>query len=107
MDIAWMAWTPATLLFYALIALALTVLTVLALRYPETERVGVLRLPTTRGDRFFIALLGSAFIHIAFIPLFGIDAIGTLPIGEGVEVSRLWIASLISLLYAVAVFRWV
>eukprot|EP01037_Dinobryon_pediforme_P043200 gene43200-54065_t len=107
MDFGWMAWTPATFAFYVCIALALATLTFLALRYPETERVGVLRIPTTRGDRLFISMLGSAFIHLAFIPLFGVDTIATLPLGDGFEVSRLWIASAISLLYATAVFRWV
>lgn len=107
MDFAWMAWTPATAIFFGCIAAALTVLTVLALRYPETERIGVLRLPTTRGDRFFISLLGAAFIHLVWIPAVGVDTAFTLPWGEGIEVSRLWGASVVSLLYAMAVFRWV
>lgn len=107
MDLAWMAWTPATLIFFGCIAVGLAVMTFLAVRYPETERIGILRLPTTRGDRFFISLLGAAFIHLAFIPLFGVDTLFTLPLGGGLEVSRLWIASVISLVYAAAVFRWV
>ncbi|WP_407050804.1 DUF2160 domain-containing protein [Methyloraptor flagellatus] len=107
MDLAWMAWTPATIAFYAGIAFLLALLTVLAIRYPETERVGVLAIPTTRGDRLFISLLGAAFIHLGFLALFGADTIATLPVGEGLEVSKLWIGSLISLVYAAAVFRWV
>ena len=107
MDLQWMAWTPATIAFYVAIALSLVTLSYLALRYPETERIGVLRIPTTRGDRLFISLLGSAFIHLVFIPLFGVDTVATLPDSLGGEVSRLWIASGISLLYAAAVFRWV
>ena len=107
MDLAWMAWTPATVLFYAGIALALATLTVLAIVFPEAERVGVLRIPTTRGDRLFVSLLGAAFIHLAFLAFFGADTIATLPVGEGLEVSRLWIGSLISLVYATAVFRFV
>ena len=105
MDLAWMAWTPATLAFFVAIAAVLALMTVLAARYPETERVGVLRIPTTRGDRLFISLLGAAFIHLIFLAVFGADAFATLPIGGGVEVSRLWIGSLISLVYAAAVFR--
>ena len=31
------------------------------------ERRGFLPIPTTRGDRFFISLLGSAFIHILWL----------------------------------------
>lgn len=107
MDLAWMAWTPATLIFYCGILAALFILTVLAIKKPETERRGVLGIPTTRGDRLFISLLGSAFIHLAFLGLFGAAVLVTVPIGDGLEVSRLWIGSLISLVFATAVFRWV
>src|SRR6056297_2739355 len=58
---AWMAWTWPTAAFFAAIAALLIVFTILALRYPETPRVGILRIETTRGDRLFITLLGSAF----------------------------------------------
>lgn len=107
MDIAWMAWTPVTAVFFSAIAAVLGLLTFLAIRYPETERVGVLHIPTTRGDRLFISLLGAAFIHLGFIPLFGVETIATLPVGAGLEVSRIWIATGFSVLYAWAVFRWV
>lgn len=107
MDIAWMAWTPATVIFFAAIALVLGLMTTLAIRFPEVDRVGVLRIPTTRGDRLFISLLGAAFIHLAFLSVFGADTLFTLPIGEGIEVSKLWIGSAISLVYAAAVFRFV
>jgi predicted small integral membrane protein len=55
-------------------------------------RRGVLGIETTRGDRLFISLLGSAFIHLAWLGLVGPD---------------LWWALGLSLIYAVAVFRWV
>lgn len=106
-SIAWMAWTPATALFFAAIASLLALMTWLAVARPETERVGVLRIATTRGDRLFVSLLGAAFIHLVFLGLFGAASIASLPIGEGVEVSRLWIATGISLVWATAVFRWV
>jgi predicted small integral membrane protein len=105
MDFAWMAWTSATAIFYVAIALVLSLMTYLAVRYPEKERVGILHIATTRGDRLFISLLGAAFIHLAFLAIFGVETIATLPVAGGVEVSRLWIASLISLAYAAAVFR--
>ena len=92
MDLAWMAWTWQTGLFFIGIAFLLTVLTTLAVLKPEVERVGVLTLATTRGDRLFISLLGSAFIHLAWLGLVG---------------PNLWWASGLSLLYAAAVFRWV
>ncbi|HZR86676.1 MAG TPA: DUF2160 domain-containing protein [Bradyrhizobium sp.] len=105
-SIAWMAWTLPTAIFFAAIALMLTVMTWLALAYPEVERFGVLRIPTTRGDRLFISLILAAVIHLLWIALVGTDTIATLPIGEeGFEISSLWLATLISLGVAVVVFR--
>jgi len=87
---AWMAWTWQTAAFFAAIAGLLAVMTVLAITRPEIERVGALGIATTRGDRLFISLIGSAFIHLAWLGLIGPD---------------LWWASCISLAGAVAVFR--
>ena len=50
-NIAWMAWTLPTAIFFVLLATTLAVMTWLAVAYPEAERVGILRIPTTRGDR--------------------------------------------------------
>jgi len=105
-SIAWMAWTLPTAIFFALLACTLGVMTWLAIAYPEAERVGVLRIPTTRGDRLFISLILTAVIHLLWIGFVGTDAIWTLPIGEeGFEVSSLWLATLISLATAVVIFR--
>jgi predicted small integral membrane protein len=90
---AWMAWTWQTALFWAGIVTLLATMTVLAAFRPELERYGVLRIPTTRGDRLFLSLLGSAFIHLAWLGLAGPDL--------------LWGATALSLVYAAAVFRWV
>lgn len=89
---AWMAWTFETAIFFAVIASLLFVFTVLAIKFPETPRVGVLRIETTRGDRLFITLLGSAFINLAWL---------------GLEVGPQPYALLVCLAYAAAVFRWV
>jgi predicted small integral membrane protein len=104
-NIAWMAWTLPTAIFFVLLALTLSVMTWLAVAHPEAERVGVLRIPTTRGDRLFISLVLTAVIHLVWIGLVGTDTIATLPIGEGVEISSLWLATLISLVSAVVIFR--
>jgi predicted small integral membrane protein len=105
-NIAWMAWTPPTAIFFALLACTLAVMTWLAIAYPEAERVGVLRIPTTRGDRLFISLIMAAVIHLLWIGLVGTDTIATLPVGEeGFELSSLWLATVISLVSAVAIFR--
>ena len=105
-SIGWMAWTLPTAIFFAALACTLAVMTRLAAVYPEAERVGVLRIPTTRGDRLFISLISAAVIHLLWIGLVGTDAIATLPIGEdGFEISSLWLASGISLVAAVFIFR--
>jgi predicted small integral membrane protein len=105
-SIAWMAWTLPTAIFFAALASTLAVMTWLAAVYPEAERVGVLRIATTRGDRLFISLITAAVIHLLWIAFVGTDALATLPIGEdGLEVSSLWLASGISLATAVLIFR--
>jgi predicted small integral membrane protein len=105
-NIAWMAWTLPTAIFFALLACTLATMTWLAVAYPEAERVGVLRIPTTRGDRLFISLIVAAVIHLLWIAFVGTDSLLTLPIGEeGTELSSLWLATVISLVSAVAIFR--
>jgi predicted small integral membrane protein len=104
-NIAWMAWTLPTAIFFVLLAMTLAVMTWLAIAYPEAERVGVLRIPTTRGDRLFISFVMAAVIHLLWIGFVGTDPIATLPVGEGVELSSLWLATAISLVSAVAIFR--
>jgi predicted small integral membrane protein len=105
-SIAWMAWTPPTAIFFAALACTLAMMTWLAAAYPEAERVGVLRIPTTRGDRLFLSLILTAIIHLLWIGFVGTDTIATVPIGEeGFEISSLWLATLISLGFAVLIFR--
>ncbi len=88
----WMAWTLPIALFFYTIGCLLVILTILAIRFPETPRFGVLRIETTRGDRLFISLLGSAFICLGWLAVFG---------------APLWGALILCLVYAAAVFRWV
>jgi predicted small integral membrane protein len=104
-NIAWMAWTLPTAIFFVLLSMTLAVMTWLAVAYPEAERVGILRIPTTRGDRLFISLITTAVIHLLWLGLVGTDTIATLPVGEGIELSSLWLATVISLVSAVAIFR--
>jgi predicted small integral membrane protein len=105
-NIAWMAWTLPTAIFFALLALTLATMTWLAVAYPEAERVRALRIPTTRGDRLFVSLILAAVIHLLWIGLVGTDSIATLPVGEeGLDLSSLWLATAISLVTAVIIFR--
>ena len=88
----WMAWTFPTALFFTIIAGLLILFTWLAIRFPETPRKGILGIMTTRGDRLFISLLGSAFICLIWLGVMG---------------TPVWGGLVIALIYAAAVFRWV
>ena len=88
----WMAWTWPTAAFFGVIAALLITFSILAIKFPETPRKGILRIETTRGDRLFITLLGSAFINLGWLGLVGLQQ----PL-----------ALILCLVYAAAVFRWV
>jgi predicted small integral membrane protein len=92
MSLSWMAWTWPTALFFLVIGLMLVSMTIWQIVSPSEERVGVLTIPTTPGDRLFISLLGAAYIHLAWLGLVG---------------PNLWWALAISIVFAIAVFRWV
>src|ERR1700761_897935 len=105
-SIAWMAWTLPTAIFFVLLALTLAMMTWLAVARPEAQGGGSLRIPTTRGDRLFVSLILAAVIHLLWIGFAGTDTIATLPVGaEGFEISSLWLATAISLVMAVTIFR--
>lgn len=89
---AWMAWTWPTAIFFMVIGGLLVTFSVLAIKFPETPRRGILRIETTRGDRLFITLLGSAFINLAWLGIVG---------------AQQPYALVVCLIYALAVFRWV
>lgn len=92
LNLQWMAWTWQTGLFFIGIFLGLVVMSLWQQVSPTVERVGVLGIATTRGDRFFITLLGSAYIHVLWIGFVDLD---------------LYWASALCIAYALAVFRWV
>ncbi|ANC02669.1 MULTISPECIES: DUF2160 domain-containing protein [Pseudomonas] len=87
----WMAWTLPTALFFVAVGVLLSCMTVFELRRPCVERRGFLPLVTSRGDRLFIGLLASAYLHLAVI---------------GASDWPLWVASLLSLAWLVVVLRW-
>ena len=91
--ITWMAWTWQTAAFFIFIALCLLAMIIWEKKDPGgNPRRGILGLDTTRGDRLFISLLSSAFIHLAWLGI-----IGTL----------LWIGTIISFVFAIFVFRYI
>lgn len=67
--LSWMAWTTPTAVFFLSIGMILIVMTLWEIRRPTIERKGFLPIATTRGDRLFIGLLSSAFIHLGVIGL--------------------------------------
>lgn len=92
-DFSWMAWTWQTAAFFSAIAFLLIAMCVWEYVSPGgSPRHGILRFETTRGDRLFISLLGSAFINLAWLGLVG---------------PTLWWALAISVVYAIGVFRFV
>lgn len=65
---SWMAWTRATVAFFLFIAACIAGMSVWEYYSPGgNPRRGVFAIDTTRGDRLFISLLGSAFIFITWI----------------------------------------
>ena len=64
-----MAWTAPTASFFVGIALLLVGMTVWERVAPSHRRRGLLPIPTTRGDRLFIGLLATAFLHLAWLAL--------------------------------------
>ena len=89
---SWMAWTLPTIIFFIGIAIGLTAFTIMEVIRPTTkEKNGFLPMGTTRGDRFFISLLGSAFIHMIFL---------------GLSPSLIAIGSIISIAWVIIVLGW-
>jgi predicted small integral membrane protein len=89
----WMAWTFPTAMFFLVIAALLSLMSVWEYASPGgSPRIGILGFRTTRGDRLFVSLLGSAFINLAWLGLVG---------------PNLWWSLALSVVYAIGVFRWV
>ena len=88
-----MAWTWPTAAFFIFIAVCLAAMAVWEHYSPGgAPRRGILGLDTTRGDRLFISLLGSAFIVLGWLAFFGVP---------------LWGGLVIAIAWGFAVFRWV
>ncbi len=68
-DLEWMAWTVPTAAFFASIAALLVGMTIWEIASPTKRRHGWLPIATTRGDRVFVGLLTSAFLHLAWLGL--------------------------------------
>ncbi|MBF0229439.1 MAG: DUF2160 domain-containing protein [Desulfamplus sp.] len=91
MNLEWMAWTLPTAIFFTTIVCILIAMTIWQIVSPCVKRRGFIPLSTTRGDRLFIGLLSSAYIHLAWL---------------GLTNFTIWIAFGISLMWMVVVMRW-
>ena len=90
---SWMAWTWQTAVFFVFIALLLAGMSIWEWRSPGgAPRRGVLAFKTTRGDRLFISLLAAAYLHLIWLALMA---------------APLWGATILSLVVAASIFRWV
>jgi len=93
MGLSWMAWTWPTAFFFLFVVAAIGSMGVLEWKRPGgAPRRGILTLDTTRGDRLFITILGSAFIHLGWLAAFS---------------TPLWGGLILSLVFGYIVFRWV
>lgn len=83
--LGWMAWTWPTALFFIGLFTAMGIIIFIEINYPGTsERRGALGLTTTRGDRLFLSLLGTAYIFLAWIFFFG------MPLWAPLAISIAW-----------------
>jgi predicted small integral membrane protein len=91
--LSWMAWTWPTIFFFLFVFGSIAAMGVWEYYVPGgSPRHGIFGLDTTRGDRLFITLLGSCFIFLAWLGLFG---------------TPLWGGLIAALIWGFVVFKWV
>ena len=91
MGLSWMAWTWPTAAFFITVVFSIVAMGVWEHVSPGgAPRRGVFGLDTTRGDRLFISWLGTGFINLAWLGIFG---------------SPLWISGTLSVAWFIFVFR--
>ena len=93
MGLSWMAWTWPTGVFFLFILTCVVGMGIWEKYSPGgNPRRGIWKLDTTRGDRLFITLVGSAFIFMGWLWAFS---------------TPLWGGLVISLAWGFFVFKWV
>ena len=91
--LSWMAWTWPTAIFFIFVFSSVAAMGVWEYYVPGgSPRHGIFGLDTTRGDRLFITLLGSAFIFLGWLGIFGVP---------------LWGGLVLALIWCFVVFKWV
>lgn len=92
MFLSWMAWTWPTAFFFLYIFGSIAAMGVWEYYEPGgNPRRGVFGLDTTRGDRLFITHLGTCFIFLGWLGLYGMP---------------LWGGLFIAIAWAIFVFRY-
>jgi predicted small integral membrane protein len=93
MGLSWMAWTWPTIAFFLFILTCMVGMGIWEKYSPGgNPRRGVFKIDTTRGDRLFVTLVGSAFIFMGWLWAFS---------------TPLWGGLIISLAWGFFVFKWV
>ncbi len=88
----WMAWNRVTVLFFIYVFGSIGVMGLWEKLSPGGgPRLGVFHLNTTRGDRLFMTHLGTCFIFLAWLGFYGMP---------------LWGGLILSIAWAVFIFRW-
>ena len=81
----WMAWTTPTALVFVFVFGCIGLLAFFEARTPGGDpRHGILGIETTRGDRLFISILGTVFIMLAWLGLYGT------PLWGGLGLAIVW-----------------
>jgi predicted small integral membrane protein len=81
MGLGWMAWTWQTALVFIFVFGSIAFMGVLEMRNPGgNPRDGILGLRTTRGDRLFLSMLGSAYLFLAWLGIMGTPLWGLIPL---------------------------
>ena len=92
MFLSWMAWTWPTAIFFIYIFGSIAAMGVWEFYAPGGHpRHGIFGLDTTRGDRLFMTHLGTCFIFLGWLGLFGLP---------------LWGGLVLAIIWAVFVFRY-
>ncbi len=70
-EFRWMQWNWAGTVFFLFLVLSIAGLTLWDRLTPENRRKGFLPMPTTRGDRLFIGIMGSMGLTLIWLALVG------------------------------------
>lgn len=100
----WMVWTAPTAVFFILIATLLLLMLLAEIIRPTIARRGLLGFTTTRGERLFIGLLLSAYLHLIWIGFF--PGMFSIFISSWVIEIPLWWFTILCAMIVAVILRW-